>query len=71
MGGIGGGFLLEFVMYFLLLPNGRVCECHSRSVSVFRYAILAFLFLPYTVGRPERFDSGLPFYFVVHWNQWP
>lgn len=46
-------------MYFLFLPNERVFECHSRSVFVLRYAMLIFLFRPYTVGRPERDDSGL------------
>lgn len=31
------GLLLEYVMYLLFLPNGGVFECHSRSVSMFRY----------------------------------
>lgn len=44
----------------LFLPNEIVFECHIRTVYVFRLAILALLFLPCnTVGRPERFDSGL------------
>lgn len=52
-----GGLSLEYVMYFLFLPNESF-ECHSRNVSVFRYAILAF-FCFITLSRSERSDSVL------------
>lgn len=52
MGGIRG-LSLEYVMYFLFLPNESF-ECHSRNVSVFRYAIQAVFSGFYFLHCPDQ-----------------
>lgn len=55
--GRGSGWLLEYAMYLFVFYQMKCVTAGMFPCLGTQY--WHFLFLPYTVGRPERFDSGL------------